>query len=505
MSKKVYKLHEGSLQDRFLASRAKIQLYGGGFANGKTATTCIKVIQIARDYPGANILMARATYPKLMDTLAKEFFKWLPQHWIKSYTKTPNPTLILTNGTTINFRHVAQQGVNAEHTTSNLLSATYDLAVIDQIEDPEITEKDFNDILGRLRGMARYEGDDPTMPKTGPRWFIITCNPTGNWVYKKLVKPLHAYYRTGVRHPDLLVDSKTGEPIIELYEGSTYENRENLEDDFIRTLESTYKGQMRDRFLLGKWASYEGLVYPQWDAALHMLSKVQIQDYIEQLYRDRRVPTFFEGYDHGLAVESCYLLGFADHKGNMFVVDGFYEKNVTVESMAKMIGECRMRWDYPLMDTKPVFADPAVFRRTPGNKKIVGETVANMFAEEGIQMQRANNDIISGITKIQAFLSPQDMHKHPFYGNYGAPFLYFNRDLQFIDDEMTAYYWKRNTEGEYEDKPQDKKDHAMDTLKYMLTDKPSLAYLIRKRDSTPDWMKWQEFEQSEKPRSHRYG
>lgn len=504
MAKKVFKLHEASLQDRFMKSRAKIQLYGGGFANGKTATTCIKVIQIARDYPGANILMARATYPKLMDTLAKEFFKWLPQHWIKSYTKTPNPTLVLTNGTTINFRHVAQQGVNAEHTTSNLLSATYDLAVIDQIEDPEITEKDFNDILGRLRGMARYEGDDASMPKTGPRWFIITCNPTGNWVYKRLVKPLHAYQR-GVQSPDLLVDSKTGKPIIELFEGSTYENRENLEEDFIRTLESTYRGQMRDRFLLGKWASYEGLVYPQWDADVHMLQKVQLQEYLEQLYRDRRVPTFFEGYDHGIAVPSCYLMGFADHKGNMFVCDGFHVQGLNIETMAKMIGECRMRWDWHMTDSKPIFADPAIFRRTTGDKKTIGKTVADMYNEEGVVMRRGNNDVISGITKIQSFLSPQDMHQHPLYGGYGAPYLYFNQELQFVDDEMTAYYWKRNPDGEYDDRPQDKNDHAMDTLKYMLTDRPSLAYLIKRPKSDPGYMKWQEYEEKQDTRNHRYG
>ena len=39
-----FRLFESSLQDRFQKSRSKIQLYGGGFANGKTANVCIKAI-----------------------------------------------------------------------------------------------------------------------------------------------------------------------------------------------------------------------------------------------------------------------------------------------------------------------------------------------------------------------------------------------------------------------------------------------------------------------------
>jgi hypothetical protein len=71
-----------------------------------------------------------------------------------------------------------------------LLSATYDWIVVDQIEDPEITEKDFLDLLGRLRGSAEYTGDDPTMPRTGPRWIILLCNPTRNWVYREACKAI---------------------------------------------------------------------------------------------------------------------------------------------------------------------------------------------------------------------------------------------------------------------------------------------------------------------------
>ena len=85
-------------------------------------------------------------------------------------------------------------------------------------------------------------------------------------------------------------------PIIELFEGSTYENKENLEADFIRTLEATYKGQMRERFLMGKWASYEGLVYPSFSEDTHVMSHHTIKDYYRRLVQQSAEMISLEGY-----------------------------------------------------------------------------------------------------------------------------------------------------------------------------------------------------------------
>src|SRR3989304_4183377 len=182
-----FRINEDSLQERYQASHALVQLFGGGFGNGKTANTVIKCLALAKDYPGSNGLIARSTLPKLNDTIRAEFLKWCPSSWIKRFPRPEgkSSTCILKNGTIINFRYIAQQGKSQESTTSNLLSATYDWAAIDQIEDPEISHKDFLDINGRMRGQARYVGDDPAMPRVGPGWLMLTTNPTRNWVYKK--------------------------------------------------------------------------------------------------------------------------------------------------------------------------------------------------------------------------------------------------------------------------------------------------------------------------------
>ena len=172
---KEYRLKKGSIHEQFLASRAKIQVFGGGFGNGKTSVAVVKALSIARDYPGCNILMARSTYPKLNDTLRKTFLDFCPAEAIKSFpmSKNSDNTCVLDTGSMVNFRYLQQKTSSADGTSSsNLLSATFDLAVVDQIEDPEITHKDFLDLIGRMRGSALYRGDDPSMPRTGPRWII---------------------------------------------------------------------------------------------------------------------------------------------------------------------------------------------------------------------------------------------------------------------------------------------------------------------------------------------
>lgn len=522
---RVYRIHEGSLQEQFDRLRSKVQFYGGGFANGKTAASVVlKALKLARDYPGCNGLIARATYPKLNDTIRSEFLKWCPKHWIKSFPMSANGsnTCTLTNGSVINFRYVAQQGsAQGEQSTSNLLSATYDWAIVDQIEDPEIVEKDFDDILGRLRGMTPYIGDDPTMPRTGPRWFIITANPTRNWVYKRLIKPVHVYNETGVITPNLLCerDTDTNEPVLDengkpkmligIVEGSTYENADNLEPDFIMTLESTYRGAMKERFLMGGWASYEGLVYPQYDETTHMLPYADVMEYLGDLQQRFYDVNFVEGYDFGIAVPSCYLCGFADAWGNVFLVDGFYEKgeDMPVEDQRDAIKQ--LRDTYGISGNPPIMADPSIFRRTTATRRTVGQSTADILYDggRGVRVVRGNNDILNGIIKVSAYLASVKMHKHPLTGEHGAPHLYITDNLPYVGEEFSTYMWHTNSRGDRDDKPRDKDDHAMDTVKYILSRRPEIAKLPQFAVPTPpSYMQWHEREIAQRqPRAHRYG
>jgi hypothetical protein len=500
-----------------MQSKAKIIILGGGFANGKTSVACVKAINLSRDYPGSNGLIARSTYPKLNDTVRKEFLKWLPKDWIKSFPMSANSsnTCTLTNGTMVNFRYIAQQGKSTgEATTSNQLSATYDWIIVDQMEDPEIVEKDLLDLIGRLRGSTPYVGDDPTMPITGPRQLIITTNPTRNWLYRKVVKPMFDF-RAGIYNEDLMCETDANGvrtigpdgkhvPLIEMFEGSTYENRDNLPDDYLMMLESSYRGQMKDRYLLGKWEAYEGLIYPHFGYDSHVIDHNSMMTYFRDCKALSKQFTFVEAYDYGMASPYCYLCGFADHFGNVMLLDGLYKKEVTVNDQILAIKGIRDTYRVP--DDQVVLADPDVFRRKSGDGKTVGTAISDIFSDGGIWLTRGNNDIRAGITKVHQYLVPQKFHRNPITGVLNAPYLYVSSKLQFVHDEFGEYRWAKNSFGDNEDKPVDKNDHAMDAIKYMLSHRPEVSTIRLLQDTkTVGLNRWAEINRRTDPRAARHG
>lgn len=515
-------LKTGSLQDQFLKSTAKFQIYGGGYGNGKTTALVIKILEIAKAYPGSSGLAARSTYPKLNDTLRKEFIKWCPKEWIKSFPVGQNGSNVCTlkNGSTITFRYISQQGKGTDGGTSNLLSANYDYIAVDQLEDPEIVHKDFLDLLGRLRGSTRIEDEREGWPLTGPRWILLTCNPTANWVYTKLVRPIHIYKRTGVVSDDLLCERDVDrQPLIDdngkvrlrvaLFEGSTYELRHIHEadgGDFIQTLEEAYTGQMRARFLEGKWASYEGLVYPQYDVTLHGLRRKDIEQWLERERGSGYEPRWVEGYDFGQTSPSCYLLGAVTSQRQVIVVDGFHRAEFAIEDQVAEIKRIRAQWLLAHSELEEVDADPSIFTQKTVSKRTVGKSIARMFEEEGIMMRRGNNDIMNGIVKVQGYLRASKSLMHPVINVSPAPRLFHNIDLVWLSDEFGSYYWMSNGSGGRLDKPVDANDHAMDTLKYLLSTMPNVGTLHTPAEKrVPDYMKWQDAPTNANNRNHRYG
>jgi len=491
-----YKIVKGGIHQRFLECRTKVQLLGGGFGNGKTAAACVKAVGLAMDYPGSNGLIARETYPKLNDTIRKEFYKWVPRNEVKRWPTKDDNTLIFKNGSVINFRYLSQRGKQTDDgfSTSNLLSATYDWAIVDQVEDPGIEHKDFLDLLGRLRGSASYKGNDKSMPMTGPRWLILTCNPTANWVYKKLVRPYHKFIATGTVGEDLLHDRHTMEPLITVLEGSTYENKHNLEPDFLQGLEAAYVGQMRDRFLLGEWAAYEGLVYPAFSTHVHMIPRGHFAKVLYEAADHRVKFNAYQSLDFGMSSPSCYLLAFSDELGRIFIVDGFYEPTPNISTLGKKILELQEKYyDYFEYDD-PIYCDPAIFKRTVVDGTGKGAaTVARLLRENhDLNVVAGQNNIASGIMKVAEYLTPKPgLHynkEEPF-----GPGIYFCDELDWIEEEFTGYFWKSDGQGNRLDEPRDHKDHAMDSLKYLLSKVPEASTLLYKIPKPePEWMQWQE-------------
>lgn len=497
-----YRLKKGSVQFGFSKSRAKVQIFSGGFGNGKTTAAVVtKALQLSKDYPGSNGLIARGTYPKLNDTIRREFLKWCPPHWIKKRPTQDDNSVYLVNGSEIHFRYIQQRGKKSEDgsTSSNLLSASYDWIVVDQIEDPEIVHKDFLDLLGRLRGRTPYKPSDDfdeTMPADGPRWLVLTANPNAGWFYKEVVLPFITWRDHGLKTEKLLVDAETSDPIVDLFEDTTYGNADNLAPDYIKGLEAAYKGQMRERFLLGKWAAFEGLVFSTYAKERHTLSRDWIEKYIWDCKKRHVRLRVIEGYDFGLTSPSCYLLAIIDDFGRVIIIDGFHRADFSYVEQPDEIFRIRAKYQNLLLYKDKIYADPACFKRiVVASERNVGETVAKLFSAFKIEMRPAANDILPGIAKVNSYFAGHYKTPHLTTGERPGPLLYFADDMDYIENELLSYYWKKNPQGQRIDEPQEHDDHAMDTIKYMLSKLPQASQIVIPASALPPkWAFWHEMQ-----------
>lgn len=516
----VYRMTEGDLHWKFQRSKNKIQVFGGGFANGKTTALVMKALKLAQVYPGSDGLLARATYKQLNDTLRKEFYKWCPPGWIKHMPTKDDNTLKMVNGTTINFRYVQQRGKKLEDgsTTSNLLSATYDWIGIDQIEDPMITQKDLDDLMGRLRGSTPYRPprgeEEEGMPTSGPRWLMLTCNPTSNWFYKTMIQPYKMWQKTGIAGDQLAVWPKSQLPIMDLFEGSTYTNQRNLALDFIEGLEAKYRGQMRERFLLGKWAAFEGLVYGDFNLDRHMVPRERILEYLRG--RSTAYVRFQvkESYDFGIVVPSCYLFGVVDDQGRVFILDGFYRSEFDIKEQPEEILRIQAKWatQEGFIASDPVIADPDIFRRKVISQHgvMLVDSIASVLKQgNDLRFKAADNTVLSGIAKVSSYLNGRPELEDPFgwedpvFGPQPGAMLYVAQELDWVGTEFQNYFWKRTPTGAFVDEPMDRDDHALDALRYMLSKLPHPSEIMVPRSARePEWMKWHELSDEEARRYH---
>lgn len=482
-------------QLHFFESRAEIAGFTGGYGNGKTASLVVLAITAASNYENGRFLVGRATRPKLEDSTKPELIKWIPESDVKSWPSDRKNNLVLTNGSRIEFRHIRQEGKGKGEEQSNLLSSTYDGIFVDQIDDPEFNYKDFSDLIGRLRGTARYIGDDPSMPKVGPQWLRFTANPTRNWLFREVVSPFFTWKKTGIITPKLLVDDNK-RPIIVVYNAPTEANSWNTGDRYVKRMQSVFRGSMAKRFIQGDWSAYEGLVYPDFDETIHMVQQEEMEAFIKEAIIKGDVGVL-EGYDYGQAVPSCYGLAFVDSRGDVFLVDGFYKANYLIKDQATRIKEIRNSWG--IVPTENIFADPQLFKGKNATRSNVGQTVAELFAAEGIDFQRGANAIEPGIAKVASYLQVDAKHFHPIKRTYGSPRLHISSQLDWFANEAVDYYWNRNIQGLNVDKPRDVNDHAMDMVKYLLTKRGKVMGMVRPAFSDrlpPVFLQWHEVEQN---------
>ena len=205
-------------------------------------------------------------------------------------------------------------------------------------------------------------------------------------------------------------------------------------------------GVLKDRLVLGGWVQAEGVIYDEYDPAIHMIDRNKCPEFVRRF----RVVDF--GYSNPFV---CQWWGM-DADGRLYRYRELYKTRYLVEDATKKIVELS------------------------GNEYIEA-TIADHDAEDRATMERhgivtvpAKKDVSPGIQAVKARLKIQPDKKPRLYYVRGAlveadPLLEEAKLPTCTEEEVTGYAWAKTPDGKpNKEQPIKVNDHGMDDTRYMV-------------------------------------
>lgn len=267
--------------------------------------------------------------------------------------KTQENTLRFANGSTIVLGHY-----NAEKDIDNYLGLQYDGAIIE--EATTLTSRKRKDIATCVR--TSKDGWRPRIYET--------TNPGG------------------VGHGDFkreYIDPwRKGEEVRTRFIPSTVDDNRFVNDEYKSELEQLTGWQLR-AWRYGDWDIAAGQYFSNFRHEVHVVKPFQIP---------ANWPVW-GGLDYGFTHYTAAYLATKDNDGNIYIVAEHAERQWVVKRHAEAIKAMAARAAGKWERVEMFVAGADVF-----GKRGAERTVADQYADEGIQLTAANNDRISGATTL---------------------------------------------------------------------------------------------------------
>src|SRR5579875_209651 len=412
-------------------SRRPELLLCGPADTGKSRSILEKLHYCADKYPNSRLLMVRKTRKSLGQTAMVTYEKKvLPQGWLGSliHFSTVDQQYEYPNGSII--------AVGGMDNAEKVLSSEWDM--IYPQEATELSGNGWETLSMRLRyGAMPYQQ------------LIGDCNPgpPTHWLKQRcdlgLTKMLES------RHVDN--PSITPERLARL---------------------KALTGVRYLRYYLGQWAAAEGMVYEQWDSALHKASKKQLLAWgilTEDGKPGPAVKQVLASVDWGYTNPGVILVWFVDGDGRMYLIREIYMTQKVDDWWVARGKEMKATFGVGAFHCDP--AEPAYITK---------------FRSNGLNAIEATNDIAPGISAVQSRLQiAGDGRPRLYVYEFSLP----ERDETLVnahkpfcsEGEILEYVWPKAQDGKpIKEVPVDLNNHAMDCWRYaaMAVDGPSASNYI---------------------------
>lgn len=415
----------GAAAELFRTRTSEVAMAGPA-GTGKSLACLFRVHLAALNNPGTRCLIVRKTAVSLGATTLVTFEKKVAAHAIAAglvrwFGGSPREAACYRyeNGSVI--------VVGGMDKPEKVLSSEYDLVFAD--EATELNETDWETLGTRLRnGVLSWQQQ------------IAACNPD---------RPKHWIKQRSERGSMVMLHSRHRDnPAYVNADGSLTEKGR----DYMAKLDAL-TGVRRLRYRDGIWAAAEGLIYEEWDDALHLVPPFDI-------------PASWTRWlviDFGFTNPFCAQWWAEDPDGRLYLYREIYRTKRLVEDHAKhilkLVTDDEGNWTEPR--PRAVICDHDAEDRATLEKHL------------GMGTRPATKTVSDGIQAAQSRLRPQADGKPRLFLVSGAlverdPDLEAAKKPTCTEEEITGYVWAVKPGGALKEEPVKENDHGMDCLRYMV-------------------------------------
>lgn len=365
-------------QEAFVVATADEVLYGGAAGGGKSFGQFIDSVIYALEYAGSRQIIFRRTLPELEQSIITYFIGFLPKNVFKYNASKHFGTF--ENGSIIYFGFI-----DNEKDVYRYQGAEYDVIRFDELT--HFSESVYLYMRSRLRGTKPF-----------PRSMKSSTNPGGighTWVKQYFIDPMPPNQKTEFFNKD---GESLGTRVF--LPSKVQDNAFLMKSDpgYIKRLKMLPEREKK-ALLYGEWDLFDGQYFDNFDRTIHVCPPVFTFDKIPNDWE------FYISIDYGLDMLAGLLMGVAPG-GKYYAIREFYDgmqhpdgdhKGLIASEAAKKILELGKGFS-----VRRIFAPPDLW----GRSKDTGKSIAEIFAENGVQLCRIKSDRVSGWMELKELLQP---------------------------------------------------------------------------------------------------
>ena len=395
-------------------------MFGGAAGGGKSYAQLIDSFLYAVKYPKSKQLILRRTLPELEKSLIRVSLGLFDLSVYKYNSAKHTGTFA--NGSIIDFGYC-----DRENDVYKYQSAEYDVIRFDELT--HFTEDMYIYLMSRIRGVNSY-----------PKQIKSSTNPGGvghSWVKERFIDKCSGGIYTDENGTRQFIPARVSDNSFLMKNDRQYVNRLNRLGE-----------KDRRALLYGDWDIFDGQYFSEFRRSIHVVKPFAVPKHWKRYFT----------MDYGLDMLAGYFIA-VDTQGKAYVYKEIYRPNLIISAAAREILAAGEK------DISVYYAPPDLYNR----RQDTGKSVAEIFAEHGILLAKAENDRVQGWYNLKEWLMPFKDEQ----GCVTANLVIFENCPNLIRT-LPALTFDRTNPNDVANTPHEL-THAPDALRYFVAGRPTPA------------------------------